>query len=87
MKTYEQTIDFMVDDATIGAKQLRYHEWAGQLVIAEIYGVTMDQVVADIARGVSRHHAEIKAAQKAQRQLDHNLRRESNLVQRTFQPV
>lgn len=84
MKTYEQIIDFMVDDATIGVKQLRYHEWAGQLVIAEIYGVPMDQVVADVAQGVGRRRAEIKAVQKAQRQLDHNLRREANLDRQPF---
>lgn len=46
MKTYEQMIQWHVNRVDSGS--IRYHEWPSYEAIAEIYGVSVDQVVADI---------------------------------------
>ena len=87
MKTYEQMIDFLVEDATIGAKRIRYYEWVGYLVIAETYGVTVDQVHVDVTRGLNQYHTQLKDVRRAQQRIDHERRRAANSARQTLDTV
>lgn len=81
MKTYDEIITFMVNDAE-NIKRLRYSEWAAIYVIAEIYGKNYANVKEDIDAILKANEAARREQMKIQSKLDHEQRRLNNLAKK-----
>lgn len=77
MKTYEQMIQWHVN--RVDSARIRYHEWPSYEAIAEIYGVAVDQVVADINQEKEHRENQRREDRKAEHRASNEARRLANL--------
>ena len=78
MKTYEQMIQWHVN--RVDSARIRYHEWPSYEAIAEIYGVAVDQVVADINQEKEHREASRRKDRREEHRAGNEARRLANLA-------
>jgi hypothetical protein len=80
MKTYDQMIQYVVDECTVGQMNLRHTKWPAYLLLAHAYDKTIDQVSTDISFGID-HYVELEKIRAKQRARVTNVeRRQANLA-------
>lgn len=78
MKTYDEMIQWHVNQ--VESANIRYCEWPSYLAIAEVYGVTADQVLVDINQEKEHREASRREARKAEHRAGNEARRLANLA-------
>ena len=76
MKTYEEMIQWMVDNISL----LRYHEWPAVMAISEIYGVPQKTVFNDMQFEKDLREKTLKEQRKAEHRASNEQRRLANLA-------
>jgi aminoglycoside phosphotransferase len=79
MKTYEEMIQFAVDERD---NRLRYHVWVGYILLAEVYGKTQDEVGFDIGVELAKREQLRKEQRKAEQRASNEARRLANLAKK-----
>ena len=77
MKTYKQMIQWHVNQ--VESARIRYHEWPSYEAIAEIYGVAVNQVVADINQEKEHRENQRRKDRGAEHRASNEARRLANL--------
>lgn len=80
MKTYEQMIQWHVNQ--VESARIRYHEWPSYEAIAEVYGVSVDQVVADINQEKEHREDQRRKDRRAEHRASNEARWHANLARR-----
>ena len=80
MKTYDQMLDFVVDQSNNG--NLRYVEWVACVVIAEAYNTSPETVMNHINQEKERQKIQLRALNKAKNQASNEQRRLANLARK-----
>lgn len=78
MKTYEEMVQFTVDEAVSG--DLRYHEWAVVIALAHAYGIDRQTVFKDIVFEKEVRAKQHKEAKRAESRASNEARRLANLA-------
>jgi hypothetical protein len=76
MKTYEEMIQWMVDNISL----LRYHEWPAVMTISEIYSVPQQTVFNDMQFEKDLREKTLKEQRKAEHRASNEQRRLANLA-------
>ena len=77
MKTYEEMIQFTVDQDNKG--YLQYVDWVTSLLLSEAYGVPRDTVYSDLTAEKEHRVNAKKLARKAQSRVENEARRLANI--------
>ncbi len=80
MKTYEEMIQWVVDNSTTGSMKLRYNEWPAIMAMSEIYSVPYETIANDVKVKKDLREKAEKERRKAESRASNEQRRLANLA-------
>lgn len=78
MKTYQEMIQWHVNQVDLNI--IRYHEWPSAMAIAEVYGMTTEQVYVDINQEKEHRETRRREEFRSKNRVEHEARRLANLA-------
>lgn len=82
MKTYEEMVQWVVDNSTTGSMKLRYNEWPAVMAISEIYAIPYETIATDIRVEKDLREKAEKKRRKAESRASNEQRRLANLAKK-----
>ncbi len=80
MKSYEEMVQWVVDNSTTGSMRLRYNEWPAIMAMSEIYDIAYETIANDIKIEKEIREKALKERRKAESRASNEQRRLANLA-------